>query len=103
MIFIVSFLVVSSALFLMHESLRMAINSPVGMFEYMLLMSKEANFIHCPCGISNRSSINWTVFLTLYMKGRGLWEDSTFTSIWANLYPGAFLQFTTGLMGAPSL
>ena len=32
-----------------------------------------------------------------------MWEDSTFTSIWANLYPGAFFQFTTGLMGAPSL
>jgi len=44
-IFIIYFLVMSSMLFLMHESLRIAVNSPVGMFEYMLLMSKEANFM----------------------------------------------------------
>jgi len=53
----------------MNESLRMAINSPVGMFEYILLMSKEANFMRYPCAIFKSSSIIWTVFLTLYVNG----------------------------------
>ena len=44
-IFKISFLILSSTLFLMHKSLRLVDISLVGMFEYILLMTKEANFI----------------------------------------------------------
>jgi len=79
------------------------ITSLVGMLEYMLLISREANFKLWSYGMSVRSFISWTVFVTLYVNGRGVYEVSFFAIILASLYPGAFSQFMIGLMGVSSL
>ena len=57
----------------------------------------------CSYGMSVRSFINWTVFVTFYAKGSGMYEDNFPASILASLYPRAFLQFVIGLMGGSSL
>ena len=43
------------------------------------------------------------MFVTLYVKGRGVCEVNFSASILASLYPGAFLQFLIGLMDVSSL
>ena len=50
-------------------------------------------------GISIRSFVNWTMFVTLYAKGRGMYEVNFPARILASLYPVAFLHFMIGLMG----
>ena len=39
------------------------------MLEYMLLISREASFKLWSYGMSVRSFISWTVFVTLYVNG----------------------------------
>ena len=94
-----SYVVLSFMLFISHSFLRVTIRSVVGMFEYMILVSKEANFMLWSYVITIRSFINWTVFFTLYTKGSGMCDVRFLTNIWASLYPGAFLQFVISLMG----
>ena len=98
-----SYVVLSFTLFTSRSFLRVTIRFVVGMFEYMILVSKEANFMLWSYVITIRSFINWTVFFTLYTKGSGIGEVSFLISIWAGLYRGAFLQLRIGLMGVSSL
>ena len=90
-------------LFFSHSIFMIFVSSLVGILEYILLISREANFKLWSYGMSVRSFISWTVFVTLYVNGRGVYEVSFFAIILASLYPGAFSQFMIGLMVVSSL
>src|SRR5215510_16453781 len=92
-----------SILLFSHMFLRIVISSLVGTFEYMLVRSRDANFMFLSYGMALSSFISWAVFSTLNAYGRGMQVFSFLTSILARLYAAAFLQFMIGLIGVPSL
>ena len=81
----------------------MLIRSFVGIFVYMFEMSNDANFSSGANGICEISFISWVEFWMLYTLGIGIFVFKMSVSILASLYDGAFLKFTTGRMGVPSL
>lgn len=82
-----------------HMESIMFIRSSVGTLEYIFVMSKDTNCKLGWKGILRRISISWTEFFNLKSYGRGRYVWSFLASILANLYAGAFSQFTTGLIG----
>jgi hypothetical protein len=75
----------------------------VGMFVYILVISKNASLKVWSYGISCRSFISCIEFFTLKQYGRGIYVCNFLISAFAALYAGAFFQLTIGLMGASVL
>ena len=78
---------------------RSCLVSLMGMLEYMLVMSREANLEVGVIGVCFSSRINSVEFLTLNVYGNEANCLILVVSSWDSLYAGTFLQFTTGRIG----
>jgi len=79
--------------------LRMVLVSVTGMLEYKFVMSREARRWWGFSGMSFMFCRKCCVFLILNALGRGASRCIFSVNIFAILYAGALLQFTTGLIG----
>jgi hypothetical protein len=77
----------------------MILVSRMGMLVYMFAISSEANLLFELRVISFKLLVRWEVFLMVKTKGKGENSWSFLLNNFANLYAGAFLQFTIGLIG----
>jgi len=84
-------------------SSRIFITTLVGMLEYILAMSSDANFVLLLMGVLSKSSVRCIEFLTLKAYGSGMCTSMSLESNWASLCAGAFCQLTIGLIGVPFL
>jgi len=84
-------------------SVRIFIVSFTGMFEYRLVMSRDASV---KCGVIGVSCSFWSksvVFFTLKVFGSGAMLFIFCVNSLERWYAGALRQFTTGLTGCPGL
>jgi hypothetical protein len=70
--------------------------SVVGMFEYILLMSKDAKRSFSLYGISYQSVMSWIEFFTLNVSGKWINVQKISETSLAVLYAGAIRQLITG-------
>jgi hypothetical protein len=77
-------------------SSRICLVSLVGMLEYMLAMSSEANPVEGVIGICLSLCISCVVFLMLKVYDRGVYSWMVCDSSLASLYAGALRQLTMG-------
>jgi hypothetical protein len=92
-------LVVLSILF-HHKIFLSAVSSMIGDIGIHILYIKgciDVNWYIC------KSWISYIVFLTLNVLGSCMYCDSNLIVNFASLWPGAFCQFTIGLMGESGL
>jgi hypothetical protein len=103
LVFTISLYVALSSPFCLHIFSVISISSCVGMFVYILVLSKETNFKSFLNGTSCRTFIRCMEFLTLKMCGSGMNVSRFLASFFASLYAGASFQLMMGLMGASVL
>jgi hypothetical protein len=79
--------------------LKMCLVSIMGILEYILDISREANLYVGSVGVSSKACINCVVFCMLNVCGGGVSLLIFCVDSFDNLNGGAFRQFTTGWMG----
>ena len=97
---------VNSSCFVLESSrlnsmmlIKMCLVSVMGMFEYMLDISRDANLCVCNIGVSFEVRISCVVFFILKVNGKGVNWLIDCVSSFDSLCAGVFCQFTVGRMG----